>query len=431
MRRLLFALVFGLVAGGLAVPTIAAPEVSQQEVVRAWNDLALNAVRVTRASDADAARTYAILNVAVYDAVNGIVSAQGPRKRAHALVPGPGPRQGNPQAAAAAAGHGVMVGLDPDRTASYDAQLAADLARLRPGRPRDLGVSWGRQVAQQVLSSRANDGSRPVESQPAGSGPGVFRAEWSGVQYRNMRPFAVADPGVFVPGPPPALDSLDYAAAFAEVALLGDAALPAPDKLATFQFWSLPAGSVQPPGEWVKIALNVSDARRLSLEDAARLMALASMAMADTTIVTVRTKFQYRHWRPTTAIREADTDGNPLTAPNPTWTSRAGSVGSSPEYVSGHSSFSGAAAATLAGFFCADHIRFTHTTDSAPGGEARTYPSFSAAAAEAGRSRVFGGQHFEFSNQTGLAIGGNVAAKVLATRLLYRTGPTHYGECPL
>jgi membrane-associated phospholipid phosphatase len=324
-----------------------------------------------------------------------------------------------------------MVGLDPDRSASYDAQLAADLARLRPGRPRDLGVSWGRQVAQQVLSNRANDGSRPVESQPAGSGPGVFRAEWSGVQYRNVRPFAVADPGVFVPGPPPALDSLDYAAAFAEVALLGDAALPAPDKLATFQFWSLPAGSVQPPGEWVKIALNVSGARRLSLEDAARLMALVSMALADTTIVTVRTKFQYRHWRPTTAIREADTDGNPLTAPNPTWTSRAGSVGSSPEYVSGHSSFSGAAAATLAGFFCADRIRFTHTTDSAPGGEARTYPSFSAAAAEAGRSRVFGGQHFEFSNQTGLAIGRNIADKVLATRLLYRTGPTHHGECPL
>jgi hypothetical protein len=264
MRRLLFALVFGLVGGGLAVPTIAAPEVSQHEVVRAWNDLALNAVRVTRASDADAARTYAILNVAVYDAVNGIVSADGPRKRAHALVPGPGPRQGNPQAAAAAAAHGVMVGLDPDRSASYDAQLAADLARLHPGRPRDLGVSWGRQVAQQALSSRANDGSRPVESQPAGFGPGVFRSEWSGVQYRNMRPFALADPGVFVPGPPPALDSLDYAAAFAEVALLGDAAVPAPDKLATFQFWSLPAGSVQPPGEWVKIALNVSGARRLS-----------------------------------------------------------------------------------------------------------------------------------------------------------------------
>jgi PAP2 superfamily len=132
------------------------------------------------------------------------------------------------------------------------------------------------------------------------------------------------------------------------VALLGAAAVPAPDMLATFQFWSLPAGSDQPP-----------------------------------------------------------------------------------EYVSGHSSYSGAAAATLAGFFCADHISFTHATGTAPGGQARTYPSFSAAAAEAGGSRVFGGQHFEFSNQTGLEIGRGVAGEVLATRLLYQTSPTHHGECPL
>jgi hypothetical protein len=292
-------------------------------------------------------------------------------------------------------------------------------------------VGWGRQVGQLVLSDRAGDGSRPVESQPAGSGPGVFRAEWSGVQYRNVRPFAVADPAAFVPGPPPALDSLDYAASFAEVALLGDAAVPAPDKLATFQFWSLPAGSDQPPGEWVRIALGVSSARQLSLEDSARLLALLSMTLADATVTTVQTKFQYRHWRPATAIREADTDGNPLTTANPTWAPRAGSVGGTPEYVSGHSSYSGAAAATLAGFFCADHIGFTHATDTAPGGQARTYPSFSAAAAEAGRSRVFGGQHFEFSDQAGLEIGRGVAGEVLATRLLYRTGPTHHGECPL
>jgi hypothetical protein len=197
-----------------------------------------------------------MLNVAAYDAVNGIASADPRRRRAPALVPGPGPRQADTQAAAAAAAHAVLVGLDPDRAATYDAQLAADLAKLRPGHRRDLGVSWGDQVGQAVLSNRANDGSRPVETQPAGSGPGVFRAEWSGVQYRNARPFAVANPAAFVPGPPPALDSLDYAAAFAEVALLGDAAVPAlgdaavpaPDKLATFQFWSLPAGSVQPPG---------------------------------------------------------------------------------------------------------------------------------------------------------------------------------------
>lgn len=155
------------------------------------------------------------------------------------------------------------------------------------------------------------------------------------------------------------------------------------------------------------------------------------MALFDTAIVNVRTKVTYRHWRPATAIHEADTDGNPLTQADPAWTPRAGSAGGTPEWVSGHSAFSGAGAVALADFFCTDHISFTHATDTAPGGVARSYPSFSAAAADAGRSRVFGGQHFEFSNQAGLAIGRGVAAEVLATRLLHRSGPTHLGDCPL
>lgn len=425
MKKIVLALVLGLAAAGLSAPADAEPQVDS---VRVWNELALTAVRATRATDADAARTYAMLNVAIYDAVNGLAHPA----RAHALVPGPGPRGADSRAAAVAAvaaAHAVLVRLDPARVAAYDAQLQADLAGLRPGHQRDAGVRWGREVGVRVVTSRADDGSTPVQTQPAGAGPGVFRAEWSGVQYRNVRPFAVTDPAAHVPGPPPALDSLDYAAAFAEVALLGDAAIPAPDKLATFQFWSVPTGTGQPAGEWVKIALTVS--QDLPLPASARLMALLTMTLADTTVPTVATKFTYRHWRPATAIREADTDGNPLTQPNPSWAPRAGSVGGTPEYPSGHSSYSGAAAAVLAGFFCADNIRFTHTTDTAPDGQARTYPSFSAAAVEAGRSRVFGGQHFEFSNQAGLAVGRGVATEVLTTRLLKRTGPTHHGECPL
>jgi hypothetical protein len=431
MRKFLAAVLCFLVVAGSAAPAHADGQQPRSGVVLAWNELALDAVRLTRASDADAARTYAMLNVAAYDAVNGIRSAGDRRPRAPALVPGPGPRRADTEAAAAAAAHAVLTALDPARAADYDARLAADLAGLRAGRDRDRGAAWGRHVGLAVVADRAADGSRPVESQPAGSGPGVFRSEWSGVQYRNVVPFAVTDPTAFVPEPPPALDSLDYAAALAEVALLGDATIPAPDKLATFQFWSLPAGSVQPAGEWVRIAMTVAAARELPLSDSARLLALVSMALADTTVATVRTKYDYRHWRPGTAIREADTDGNPLTQADPAWSPRAGSIGGTPEYVSGHSSFSKAGATVLAGFFCADRIGFSHATDSAPGGQARRYPSFSAAAAEAGRSRVFGGQHFEFSNQAGLAIGDGVAAEVLATRLLYRTGPTHLGECPL
>jgi membrane-associated phospholipid phosphatase len=415
VKKLLLLVAVLVTGAGAGAPAAAHPARPDIDSVHVWNELALSAVRATRATDADAARLYAMLNVAVYDAVNGLRS--GHARRTPALVTATGPHGADPQAAAASAAHAVLTAADAARAATYDTQLAADLARLGPGTPVTRGAAWGDQVGAAVVTARAADGSRPVETQAAGAGPGVFRAEWSGVQYRNVRPFAVTDPARFLPGAPPALTSATYARAFAEVKQLGNAAVEAPDLLATFQFWSLPAGSVQPPGEWLRIALTVAGQRRLPLGEQARLTALLTMALADTTIPTVAAKFTYRHWRPTTAIREADTDGNPATEPDPAWTARAGSVGGTPEYVSGHSAYSRAAATVLAGFFCTDRIAFTHATDSAPGGAARSYPGFSAAADEAGLSRIYGGQHFPFSDRAAQSIGRAVARDVLATQL--------------
>src|SRR4030095_17267496 len=118
---------------------------------------------------------------------------------------------------------------------------------------------------------------------------------------------------------------------------------------------------------------------RTSMQPSLPRQPLLSMAMADTVAPTYQTKFASHFWRPATAIREADTDGNPNTDPDPGWSPRAGGIGGTPEHWSGHSSFSGAAARGLAGFFCQDNISFTLVTDSAPGGQPRTYLSFSAA----------------------------------------------------
>jgi hypothetical protein len=416
-----------------AISSVAAhTSVNSSVVVRTWNQLALNTARVKVLSDAQAARLYAMVNVAIYDAVNGIESRRGLLDRDHALVrPNGAPPQGDLIAAAASAAHAVLSGQYPDLASQFDAQLASDLAALgRPG-PVSAGQAWGQHVGEQVLLARANDGSSPDESQPGGVGPGQFRATWSGTQFRNLLPFAIADPSVYVSPGPPDLTSLDYAAAFAEVKLLGNAAIPDAAKLATFQFWSLGAGTSQPPGAWLQVAIAVTNDRPRQLPETARLFALLSMAMADTVAPTYQTKFLSHSWRPATAIREADTDGNPNTDADPGWSPRAGGIGGTPEHWSGHSSFSGAAARVLTGFFCADNITFTLVTDSAPGGQPRTYPSFSAAETEAGRSRVLGGIHFEFSNQAGLAAGHGVAAEVLSHALLLKHGPTHFGQCPL
>jgi membrane-associated phospholipid phosphatase len=399
--------------------------------VQIWNGLALDTIRVKRGSDSDAARLYAMVNAAMYDAVNGLLSRTIFAREPALVPPGGAPLFADFPAAASAAAHAVLSALYPDQAARFDAQLAADLAALA-GRPGvNAGRSWGAAVGAQVVAVRANDGSSPLETQPAGSGPGVFRAAWSGTQYRNLVPFIIANPADFVGSAPPALDSLAYAAAFAEVKLLGNAAIPDAENLDTFQYWALAAGTAQPPGEWVKIALEVAAARDVPFIEETRLLALVAMAEADTVAPTVTTKVIYQHWRPATAIREADTDGNPQTDPDPTWAPRAGGIGGTPQQWSGHSSFSAAAAAILAGFFCRDNIAFTHVSDSAPGGRARTYTGFGAAAAEAGRSRVLGGIHFEFGNQAGLEAGRNIASEVLAKALLHRFGPKHFGSCPL
>jgi hypothetical protein len=231
-------------------------------------------------------------------------------------------------------------------------------------------------------------------------------------------------------GPPP-LGTLDYAAAFSEVKLLGNAALPDVEKNDIFQYWSLAAGTVQPPGEWVKIGLNVAGSREMELSDKVRLFALLSMALADTVGPTFTTKFIYSHWRPAHAVAQAAEDENPHTDADLTWRPRAGGAGGTPEHTSGHSSFSAAGAAVLAGFFCDDNIAFSHVSDSSLGGVARSYSSLSAAAAEAGRSRIYGGIHFEFSNQIGLAAGRAVAQEILGKMLLRNKGKKHHGACPL
>ena len=117
-------------------------------------------------------------------------------------------------------------------------------------------------------------------------------------------------------------------------------------------------------------------------------------------------KHAFNFWRPITAIPNADIDGNPDTVSDPTWTPLLVTP-NFPEYISGHSTFSGAAAAVLAAFFGSDNVPFTTTSEDMPG-VSRSYNSFSQAAEEAGMSRIYGGIHFLSANLNGLASGAEL-----------------------
>jgi hypothetical protein len=182
---------------------------------------------------------------AVYDSVNGI---RGHAARAHALVQESGPMRRILRPPRCPPPTPSWWHSTPTGRRLYDDTLAADLAGIHSGSRRGRRVAWGQHVGQLVVAARADDGSTPGRDAAgrhrSGQVPvGVVRRavpQRASVRGRRRDPVRL--------GPPPALDSLDYAAAFAEVALLGNAAIAAPDKLATFQYWSLPAGSDQPPG---------------------------------------------------------------------------------------------------------------------------------------------------------------------------------------
>jgi hypothetical protein len=227
-------------------------------------------------------------------------------------------------------------------------------------------------------------------------------------QWRHVTPFGIPGDSAFRPPPPPALNSPEYTAAFNEVKSLGAAnsTTRTAEQSQIARFWYGAAGTFTAGGYWNQIAQEVAVQRGNSLVQNARLFALLNMAQADATFAIWDAKYTYNFWRPVTAIRAADTDGNPDTAADPAWTPFLVTP-NHPSYNSGHSGVSGAAAAVLAAFFGSDAIPFSFSSDGLPG-VTRSYASFSAALQECSDSRVYAGIHWRFDVQTGQVVGNEV-----------------------
>jgi hypothetical protein len=390
----------------LLVCVLAISRVAQADVVTDWNKVALNAIRASKTPPPIASRALAILHVSIFDAVNGLDPSYESYFVQSSVAGGV-----SKEAAASAAAHTVLAALFPDNASEFDALYAATLAGIRPGPKKLLGVEWGRRVAQQILAWRARDGSDASVVTPTGSGPGVWvptppaLAPYLLPQWGNVVPFAMPSSSFFRPNGPTRLNTPAWTSDYTEVRAYGAAtgSLRTLEQSDVAFFWADGPGTETPPGHWNIIAATVATQLKNNVKDNARLFALLNIALADAAICAWDAKYTYNFWRPVTAIRSGDGDGDSVTSGDRDWASFLPTP-PFPDYVSGHSTFSGAAAGVLQLFFKNDRIAFDSTSDGLPG-VIRHFTSFSAAADEAAVSRLYAGIHFRTANVDGLKAG--------------------------
>lgn len=409
------------------------------DAVTHWNDVLLQIVRAGGGPPGPISRGAAMMHGAIYDAVNSIAGTHEPY-----LIAVPAAAGASIEAAVAHAAHDALAAAFPSTTVDIAGELAGALSGLSPAAAVAAGKAVGRACAAAMIADHAEDGADDQTPHVTGNlKPGDWRPTGSGdaasPNWPRVKPFCMTTGAQFRPPRPGGyrsktemLASAEYAAQYNEVKALGEAssATRTSEQTEIAVFWANDLdGTSKPPGQLFTITRVVSEQRGLDVIENARLFALVALAMADAGICAWDAKYatDLDLWRPETAIQQAAGDGNPNTAADAAWEplSRNGPVHFSPPfpaYVSGHATFAAAHAGIMRRYFGTDNVTFTATSEdpNLPAGVTRSFNSFSEAARENARSRVYLGVHFQWDGDHGYLSGTAVAEFVFATYLQAR-----------
>jgi hypothetical protein len=407
-QRLLAAAVGGILAvplgaGAAVAGAPAGPE--SGAVVSDWNTIAVTTLLGDTGKATQEAFLYlGFVHAAIYDAVVGVDGRYQPyRFHGHA------PRGTSATAAAAAAGHKILETYSPYAQAALDAGLATSLAAVADGAAKTQGVAFGERVAQHLIDLRAHDGRYAAVEFTTPPGPGVWRptpplmavmaVPWLG----GVTPLLARSAAQFAPPPPPTLTSRRYTRDFAEVKALGSATSTArtAEQTATALFYSGNAVT-----QFNTALRDQATKRNLDIVGAARMFAAVDMTVADALIIAWRAKLRYGIWRPSTAIQLADTDGNPATAADPSWTPLLANP-PYPDYIGGYNSVSASASRALE-HVVGRRLNLTLTSSAVPGA-VRHYDSGAALRAEVVDARILLGIHFRFADTAARTMGVDLA----------------------
>lgn len=404
-----------VMAGMLVALTVATGD-ARADTVTEWNAIMQATVGAAPTNANFQARWGAITQLAVFEAVNAISGDYEPY-----LGDIEAPEWASLDAAAATAAHRTLIALRPGSAAALDAALAATLAAIPEGPEKEAGIIVGEDAAAAVLELRANDGAAQAAGFPytPGDEPGdwqpappafapAFHPGWGFVT-----PFGMEDGAQFRLPPPPSLKSGRYADDYEEVMLVGriDSPLRPQDRTDVARFYA----SASPIQVWNQAARQASAAQGFSLTENARLFALLAMSMCDASIAAYDSKYYYGFWRPLTAIRAGDSDGNHKTDADPEWLPLI-TTPAFPSYGSAHATLSNAARTVLERAFGKDGHAITLVNASLPA-IVLNYSAWDQITDDIDDARIYGGIHFRFEQEFGALQGKHVALYLLENYL--------------
>jgi len=373
-------------------------------VITDWNEKAVAFV-TPRMAPAAGQRVVAIMQVAMFDAVNSIERRYRPY-----LIQLPAALTTSKEAAAAAAAGTILVGLYPQE-ADLKSGMAAYLATIPDSDAKSEGIKLGEAVAAKILEVRHNDGADAPDAYQYKTKPGVYvpTAITVSSTWPNVKPFALTSASQFRPEPPIALDSKEWATDYNEVKDFGSKTSTKRSARQTEdgRFWLITGPQSSEP-----VVRQIVTAKKMSLIDSARFMALTAVAGADAGIAVFEAKYRYEFWRPITAIRNGDSDGNPATERDATW-QPIDNTPMHPEYPCAHCIISGAIASAIeAALGTADIPQVAMTSPTAPGVTHR-WTSIRAYNDEVSHARIWAGFHYRFSVRVGQDMGRKIGEYVV------------------
>jgi hypothetical protein len=389
-----------------------------------WNRIMYQAAVAANTNPVVMTRNAAIVQAAVFDALNGIE-----RRFAPVHVVPAAPRGASGRAAVVQAAYETLITLYPAQQPSIlDPAYAASLAGIASGSAAEHstsiadGIAWGKKVAEVIVEWRSLDGFNldppifdggppPVPNGRWRPTPPAFAKGFGFPQFSSQVPWVMDAPWSFRPAPPRGAGTPESRADFAETRDMTNYTIAHPfdDRTILSHFWNAGTASAY----WHNVTLALAAQKHLTMSETSRMLGLVSLAMADAAIGCWDAKYLYAFWRPITAITVAD-DGDPVTVQQADWRTLFPTP-AHPDYPSGHSCVSGAAGRVLSGYF-GEETAFSIESNTVPG-QFRHFTSFTQALEDVKNARIFSGIHFRTACEIGQELGIAVADHVIENAL--------------